>query len=100
MKLLRFALAVALALTLLTTSVAAGAPSSSATSADRCCATKTASVEHVAYAKASTVVYITKTGKKYHRSGCRYLKKSKIRTTLKKAKARRYKPCSVCKPPR
>ena len=47
-----------------------------------------------------TVVYITKTGKKYHRSSCRYLSKSKIKTTLKKARAQGYTPCKVCKPPR
>jgi hypothetical protein len=31
----------------------------------------------------STTVYITKTGKKYHKDGCRYLAASKIKTTLK-----------------
>lgn len=44
-------------------------------------------------------VYITKTGKKYHRAGCRYLKKSCIPISLKKAKAYGYGPCSVCRPP-
>lgn len=48
----------------------------------------------------TTYVYITKTGKKYHKSGCKYLKKSKIKKTLKWAKANGYKPCSVCKPPK
>ena len=43
-------------------------------------------------------VYVTKTGEKYHRSGCRYLKKSKIAISLEDAK-RSYEPCSVCKPP-
>jgi hypothetical protein len=48
----------------------------------------------------STVtVYITKTGEKYHRSGCRYLSKSKIAISLANAKARGYTPCSVCRPP-
>lgn len=46
-----------------------------------------------------TVVYITKTGKKYHRGSCRYLKQSKIKTTLKKAKRAGYGACKVCKPP-
>lgn len=46
----------------------------------------------------STVVYITKTGKKYHTSGCRYLSKSKIKTTLAKVK-NSYEPCSKCNPP-
>mgnify|MGYP001615920286 CR=1 FL=1 len=43
-------------------------------------------------------VYITRTGAKYHRAGCRYLSKSQIPISLKDAKAR-YSPCSVCNPP-
>ncbi len=43
-------------------------------------------------------VYGTRTGAKYHRGHCRYLRKSKIPMTLERAK-RRYGPCSVCKPP-
>jgi cbb3-type cytochrome oxidase cytochrome c subunit len=43
-------------------------------------------------------VYVTKTGEKYHRDGCRYLRRSKIPMSLKEAAAR-YGPCSVCKPP-
>lgn len=46
----------------------------------------------------SVIVYVTKTGEKYHRGGCRYLSKSKIQISLKDAKARGYDPCSVCKP--
>lgn len=45
-------------------------------------------------------VYITNTGKKYHLNGCRYLSKSKIKTTLKDVCNRGYTPCSVCKPPK
>jgi len=44
-------------------------------------------------------VYITKTGKKYHRLGCRYLRKSCIPISLTEAKRRGYTPCKVCKPP-
>jgi len=44
-------------------------------------------------------VYITRTGSKYHRNGCRYLGQSKIPISLKDAK-KHYGPCSVCKPPR
>jgi len=44
-------------------------------------------------------VYITKTGKKYHRDGCRYLASSKIAISLKDAKARGYTACKVCWPP-
>ncbi len=44
-------------------------------------------------------VYVTKTGAKYHTSGCRYLSKSKIPISLKNAKLS-YTPCKVCDPPR
>lgn len=48
--------------------------------------------------KQETVVYITKTGKKYHRESCRYLSQSKIKTTLKKAVAAGNGACKICKP--
>lgn len=44
----------------------------------------------------SQTVYITKTGSKYHRSGCQYLKKSKISISLSDAKAKGYTACSKC----
>ena len=47
----------------------------------------------------SQVVYRTRTGKKYHRSGCSYLK-SKIETTVGEAQAMGLGPCSRCTPPR
>lgn len=50
-------------------------------------------------ATSDVTVYVTKTGKKYHRSGCRYLRRSAIPMKLSAAKGR-YGPCSVCKPPR
>lgn len=43
-------------------------------------------------------VYVTKTGEKYHRDGCRYLSRSRIPMSLSEA-AKRFGPCSVCKPP-
>ena len=43
-------------------------------------------------------VYTTKTGKKYHRESCRYLKHSKNAIKLEKAKAFGYEACKVCKP--
>ncbi len=43
-------------------------------------------------------VYVTKTGEKYHSSGCQYLRKSKIAMSLNDAK-RSYSPCSRCNPP-
>ena len=45
------------------------------------------------------IVYITKTGKKYHRPDCPSLSKSKIPIKLSEAKARGYTPCQRCKPP-
>lgn len=47
----------------------------------------------------SQVVYRTKTGKKYHRAGCSYLK-SIIETTVSEAQAMGLGPCSRCNPPR
>jgi hypothetical protein len=44
-------------------------------------------------------VYITRTGKRYHRDGCRYLATSKIPISLKDAKAKGYTACKVCHPP-
>jgi hypothetical protein len=44
-------------------------------------------------------VYVTRTGEKYHRDGCRYLSRSRIAISLKDAVARGFGPCSVCKPP-
>ena len=45
------------------------------------------------------IVYVTHTGSKFHRAGCRYLKKSSIPMKLSEAK-RSYSPCSVCNPPK
>ncbi|MFT5213127.1 MAG: hypothetical protein ACI9WV_000843 [Patiriisocius sp.] len=47
---------------------------------------------------AQTEVYVTKTGKKYHKENCRYLKVSKNKTIIKKAKAKGYLACKVCVP--
>jgi hypothetical protein len=46
----------------------------------------------------SDIVYITKTGEKYHRSNCHYLSKSKISIERKDAVAKGYTPCSICNP--
>lgn len=43
-------------------------------------------------------VYVTKTGKKYHKDGCKSLSSSKIAINLADAKANGYSPCSICKP--
>lgn len=47
-----------------------------------------------------TTVYVTRTGEKYHREGCQYLRQSCIPIGLEAAKARGYMPCSKCRPPR
>lgn len=47
--------------------------------------------------KKETTVYVTKTGSKYHKGSCRYLRQSKISISLSEAK-KYYDPCSVCKP--
>lgn len=41
-------------------------------------------------------VYITNSGKKYHKLGCRYLKSSKIKKKLSEAKKEGYSPCKIC----
>lgn len=46
-----------------------------------------------------TMVHITATGKKYHRAGCRTLKKSDIEVTLDEAKSMGLSPCGICNPP-
>jgi competence protein ComEC len=43
-----------------------------------------------------TTVYITETGSKYHKDGCRHLSKSKIPISLSEAKSQGYSPCGVC----
>jgi micrococcal nuclease len=54
-----------------------------------------------AVSPASGTVYVTRTGSKYHRAGCRYVVNNKgaVAMALDQAAARRYAPCSVCDPP-
>lgn len=52
-----------------------------------------------AAARREVTVYVTRTGKKYHRGSCQYLSQSKIPMALSEAR-RVYDPCSVCDPPR
>jgi hypothetical protein len=52
----------------------------------------------VAAIPSGETVYVTATGTKYHRAGCRYLTDSSRPTTLTEA-AKSKTPCSVCKPP-
>lgn len=44
------------------------------------------------------VVYITRTGIRFHEGNCRYLRKSKLPTTVGEAEAKGYTPCKVCTP--
>ncbi len=58
---------------------------------------KLASRAGSASADTASTVYITRTGKKYHRGSCSYLRYSKIPISLTDAK-RGYSPCAVCDP--
>ena len=49
--------------------------------------------------KKEVTVYITDSGEKYHKDGCRSLSKSKHPISLDDAKARGYDPCGICHPP-
>ena len=49
--------------------------------------------------KKDQTVYVTRTGKKYHREDCRYLRRSSIPMKLSEAR-KLYDPCSVCQPPK
>ncbi len=51
-------------------------------------------------ASGDTIVHRTKSGEKYHTSGCRYLSRSDYEITLENAVNRGLTPCSVCNPPR
>lgn len=48
--------------------------------------------------EANQTVYITRTGTRYHRSGCQYLRQSSIPISLKDA-VKLYLPCKRCGPP-
>lgn len=47
----------------------------------------------------TVIVYITRTGTKYHLAGCHHLRQSRIPITLTEARKRGYSACSACKPP-
>jgi micrococcal nuclease len=66
--------------------------------------TPTVSTEPAMSSKTSTqeedvMVYVTKTGKKYHSADCSYLSKSAVPIKLSDAKAKGYSPCGRCNPP-
>ena len=47
----------------------------------------------------SDIVVVTPKGKKYHRMGCRTVRKSYRQLTVLQAQKGGYKPCKVCDPP-
>jgi endonuclease G, mitochondrial len=51
-------------------------------------------------ASPNVTVCVAKSGKKYHRCSCSYLKKSKLTISLRDARARGHSPCSRCNPPK
>jgi len=51
------------------------------------------------YAGPDTIVYVTRTGKKYHRADCPHLRFSRKPMRLGEA-VKRYGPCGRCHPPR
>lgn len=48
----------------------------------------------------SDIIYITRSGKKYHKEGCSSLGSSKISMPLEETCKRGYAPCSRCNPPK
>jgi cell division protein FtsB len=44
------------------------------------------------------LVYVLKSGKKYHLQGCRFLFGESIQMTIDDAKRRKFEPCKVCLP--
>ena len=60
--------------------------------------TNTAASQKKNVQKVESVVYVTKNGKKYHRSSCRYAQKAVRSMPRSEAEALEYKPCKVCRP--
>ena len=60
--------------------------------------TTTEATEETAYDSSNETVYITDSGNKYHRSGCRTLKKSKHAISKSSAVKQGYEACGVCHP--
>lgn len=83
-----------------TTTVATTAPAAIAptTAPATTAPATTAPTTTAAPAPQGNVVYITKTGKRYHRGTCSSLSNSKIESTVELAIARGLTPCKTCKP--
>jgi hypothetical protein len=54
---------------------------------------------NAAQAADNPIVYVTRTGHKYHTEGCPYLRHSASPMKLSEAVAKGYTPCSKCDPP-
>lgn len=50
----------------------------------------------ISYYKNEDIVYVTNSGKKYHKEDCTYLKSSKIMISLEQAVMEGKQPCSKC----
>ncbi len=46
----------------------------------------------------NSTVYVTKSGKKYHKLGCRFLGENPIAISIEEAKQKGYQPCKICFP--
>lgn len=46
----------------------------------------------------SQIVYVTKSGKKFHTENCRYYNNNAIAIDLSEAESKGYTPCKACKP--
>ena len=80
------------------TSDSAGNKKYGAYSSVKSCYVKKAAAPKVIKTVSGGTVYITRTGAKYHRSGCRYLRQSKIAISKSSAQSQGYTACKVCRP--
>ena len=55
--------------------------------------------DYLSYYAGETIVYVTKSGEKYHTADCSYLTDSAVPVSLKQAVAEGKTPCSRCHPP-
>ncbi len=56
-------------------------------------------IEPDSQSESSEIVYVTSTGKKYHRASCRYVRSRETSTISLSEAKQKYDPCSVCDPP-
>jgi hypothetical protein len=54
--------------------------------------------DYLSYYEDETIVYVTKSGEKYHTAGCSYLTDSAMPVSLEQAVAEGKTPCSRCHP--